>query len=156
MSAADLTTWTVEHFEELSWHDCPVHGLAIESAAYGTGELVLDLDFIVAWLSPVDNNLRFKVAPATLTFHRMHDLHITLDYVSSGAGIVPFSLGCIERRPHTYPNGVSSFAWRLLVDWPAGEISFIGPGFTQRLRGPVVEVVGEPCLPASQRSPSSA
>jgi NAD-dependent oxidoreductase involved in siderophore biosynthesis len=150
MDVSELTTWTVEHFEELSWHDCPVHGLAIEPAEYGSGELVLDLDFIVAWLPPVDNHLNFRVAPATLTFHRISDLTISLNYAAVQAGIVPFSLESIERLPHTYPSGSSAFRWRLLVDWPAGEISFVGPGFTQRLRGPIVETTG-PCLPASQR-----
>lgn len=39
-------TWTDRQFAEMSWHDNHVHGLQIVRGAHGSGELVLDIDYI--------------------------------------------------------------------------------------------------------------
>jgi len=149
-----VQSWNESHFDELSWHDNHVHGFWIRAGQHGAGELILDLDFIVEWLRPGDGALRFRVAPATLTFHDVYDLVVNLDYPSVQAGIEPFSIKDIEREPYVFPGGASGFRWRIPVNWPAGSITFVGRRFTQVLRSEPVETETQH-LPASQRVPIS-
>src|SRR5688572_29359612 len=99
---------------------------------HGTGELVLDLDFIVEWLKPNPTLFRYLIAPATLTFRRVCDLNLSVDYASCGMG--PFSIDGIERQAKVYPNGYSTFSWRIPINYPRGEVTFIADGFMQVLR----------------------
>jgi len=129
-------SWTTADYESLSWHDCHVHGFHLGNVNedHGTAELDLDVDFIVEWLPQGDRSILFRVAPATLTFHDVSSMRFLLDYCEPGAGMTPFSLDRIEREPVTYGTGYTTYRWRLPVNWPAGEITFESPGFTQQLR----------------------
>ena len=155
MTAMVGRRWTTEDFEELSWHDCSVHGLSIVGGddESGAGELVLDLDFIVEWVRVGAEQLRFWVAPATLTFHGVHELKIAIDY--AGAAMTPFSLGHIGRDGVVQPDGVSFQQWRLEVCWPFNSsITFVGSGFTQVLRREPLLVDGQR-LTVAQRTRSA-
>jgi len=125
--------WTEADYDELSWHDNHVHGIAIREGEHGTGELILDLDYIVEWIKD-GNKFKFKIAPALLTFHRISDLIISLNYVNPSAAITPFSLSDISREKHVFANGYSSFRWSMGINWPEGTVSFIADGFKQFLR----------------------
>ncbi len=144
-----LPSCTTADFPILGWHDCPVHALWIVEGDdnTGTGELILDLDYILEWINRGDV-FHFRIAPAVLRFHEVSDLRIELDY--SGWAFGPFPLDGIEREPVTCPNGHTSFRWILYVNWPGGRISFDSPGFTQRLTGPAI-VVDRQALRASER-----
>src|SRR5574341_1497260 len=121
--------YTDADFDGLSWHDCHIHALEFRvgdvDAGDWTSDLVLDIDFIVEWLCGVDSRAQFRVAPATLTFHGVTDLKITIDWGNSGFqnAIHEVSIGCIQRqviqdqkvyldRPY--------YEWRIQVNWPAG------------------------------------
>ncbi|MCA9233542.1 MAG: hypothetical protein KDA57_23080 [Planctomycetales bacterium] len=130
MSQPERKRWTTSDFESMGWHDNAVHAFRIEEGEDGEGELILDIDYIEEWLSG-EKHFEFVVCPATLQFHQVTDLRVSLDYVSPSAGLCPFSLHEIEREEHVYPNGYASFAWALRVNWPDGEITFRSPGFTQ-------------------------
>ena len=149
------TTWTAADFDDLSWHDDHVHALRIIEGEHGSGELVLDLDHIVEWLEPSDGQCRFLLAPATLTFHDITDLRITIDYASPTAAIAPMSIGEIAREPLVYPNGHRTFRWRVLVNWPAGKLTFQSPGFTQVLRAQPV-VTEKQRFDPKERAPETA
>jgi len=62
------TRWTEADFESLSWHDNHVYGLSIREGAYGSGRLVLDLDYITEWRCGLDKRCSFLLAPAELAF----------------------------------------------------------------------------------------
>lgn len=136
------THWTTADFPSLSWHDNHVHGLSIREGPHGAGELGLDLDFILEWL-PAEGAFAFRLAPATLTFHDVTDLSISIAYGRVGAAIGPFSIADVSREAHEYATGHSTFNWRILVNWPEGLISFRASGFTQTLRA-------EPCFSKDQ------
>ena len=140
-----MKTWTESDYEELSWHDCHIHGLAIAEREHGCGDLVLDIDFITEWETMDDKSLRFRVAPATLTFHDIWDLAIDLDYKTVGAGIVPFSIDGLTREPLELEHDASltMFRYRMDVNWPDGSIRFSGHRFTQSLKA-------EPIVTSSQ------
>src|SRR5262249_39372173 len=124
----------------LGWHDNHVHGLRILRGDDSGGELVLDLDHIVEWLPHAgDEPYRWRVAPATLTFHHVFNLRIEIDYASIGAGMTPFSIDVIEREADASSGG-TLFRWRIKINWPDGAITFESSGFTQVLRGAPITI----------------
>jgi hypothetical protein len=143
-----------DRFEEYTWHDNAIHGLRIVEGSDGcSGELVLDIDFIIEWLTPQSEEKPFEfiIAPAYLTFHETTNLTISVDYASCTAALQPMIIHEIRRQVVTYPNGHSSFAWKIEINWPRNSfISFHSPNFTQILRThPVVS--GAQYLSPSQR-----
>jgi hypothetical protein len=133
------TCWTDADFDTLSWHDNHVHGLQISEGQYGSGELVLDLDFIVEWVRSDSGCVQFRIAPALLTFHEVTNLKIELDYRSARAAMSPFSIAAIERRLESRERYTAT-VWTIPLNWPNGEISFEATGFSQVLRAsPIVK-----------------
>lgn len=143
-----------EQFTDFCWHDNAIHGFRLIEGSDGcSGELVLDIDYIVEWLAPKggDNRFGFRVAPADLRFHEVTDLIISIDYASSHAAFQPMVIHAIQREVMIYPNGFSSFAWRIEINWPENSyISFRANGFTQLLRAEPI-ISNSQSLPPSQR-----
>lgn len=135
-------------FEHLSWHDCRLWGLDMRAGSPDeddwTSDLVLDIDFIVEWLSAADRT-RFRVAPATLAFHGVTDLTMILDSGDSGfrVALQEVTIDRIERRRVEHQQVYLDrpyYRWRVaFASRPAGEIVFGAVGFTQTLRAaPVI------------------
>ena len=82
------TVVTEQVFDRLSWHDNYVYGIhfAIGDIERGDwrSDLVLDIDHIVEWVCGAGQAARFRVAPATLTFHHVTDLRLAVDWGDSG------------------------------------------------------------------------
>jgi hypothetical protein len=129
-------TWTTEDYDDISWHDCHVYGFHLENFVpdEGSADLVLDIDYIMKWGEEKDDFV-FTVCQATLRFHDVFMLKMSLDYVTPTAGVCPFSMADIEREELIFPNGYKSFRWNIPLNWPRGEISFQSPGFTQKMVG---------------------
>lgn len=140
--------WTQQQFEEMSWHDNHVHALRIVEGAYGSGEFVLDLDYILEWDCSTDG-CRFRIIPATLTFLEVTNLRISLDYATPSAALGPFSLHAIERHDESRERYVAQI-WKIVINWPQGEIVFEATGFTQRGNGAPVWSDGQ-CLRPDER-----
>ena len=141
--------WTDADFPEMSWHDVHVHGLRLIEGEHGTGELILDIDYILEWLKK-DKTFAFRIAPAVLQFHQISGLRMALDYARPTIGIVPFSLSGIRREPITYKTGYQSFRWFLEVNCPEGSLEFEAPSFTQTLSGPELVSPNQRLLPAER------
>jgi len=121
-------------FEKYCWHDNPIHGFRIIEMEHGTGNLELDIDYIVEWICKEDSSCDFKIAPATLTFKGITELEITLDYKACTAAISPPSIHEIKRESFSYPNGYKSYSWHIVINWPTDAyIKFMADGFTQKL-----------------------
>lgn len=120
-------------FEQMNWHDNAIHGIRIVEGPDGCeGELILDIDFIIEWLQSEDKIFKFLLTPCNLSFHDVSDLVISIDYASSTAAIQPMMVHEIRREVFTYPNGFSTFAWVIEMNWPGKSfISFQSSGFTQ-------------------------
>ncbi len=135
-------TYTEADFEQLSWHDCHLWGLAFRAGDTNdlVSELVLDIDFITEWLCAADGKTTtFRVAPARLVFQEVADLRLGLDWGSSGlpVAISPASVEGITREliPDciVYPSR-AYYLWQIRFSWPpAAEIVFKAVGFTQTL-----------------------
>ena len=141
--------WTHDQFEEMSWHDNHVHSIRIVEGIHGSGMLVLDLDYILEWICDVDGS-RFRITPATLTFHEVTDLRISLDYAAATAALGPFSIHAIERRTESRERYVAQI-WKILINWPRGEIVFEATGFEQRAIGRPVVSENQVLRPAERR-----
>lgn len=146
---------TLEKFEDYSWHDNAIHGFRIVEGDDGcSGDLILDIDFILEWLAPQgdDEPFSFRIAPANLTFHEVTDLVVSIDYSASTAAFQPMMIHEIHRSAVTYSNGYSSFSWKVEINWPRNSfISFVSSGFTQELRSEAI-VSSAQYLSPSQRS----
>jgi hypothetical protein len=66
----EKAVWTQSDYEVMGWHDCVVHALAFEPNPDRSGTLLVDLDYIVRWVEPLQPGEAFSfwVAPATLIF----------------------------------------------------------------------------------------
>lgn len=124
---------TTENFDQMNWHDNALHAFRILEGDDNTGgQLILDIDFITEWLREKDNSFSFKIAPSDLIFIDVSDLIISIDYASASAGVQPMTIHEIQREKVTYPNGYSSFKWKVDINWPPkSSISFESSGFTQ-------------------------
>ena len=141
-------TWTQLDFDRMSWHDNHVHALRLVEGQNGEGELILDIDHILEWLDSA-GGLRFRIQPATLTFHGVMFPRISIDYAAATAAFGPFMIDGIERRVESRERYEAQL-WRLPISWPGGEIEFESRGFTQRADG-VALVTSSQCLTPAER-----
>jgi hypothetical protein len=125
-----VQTWSDSQFNEMSWHDNHVHALRIVEGVHGAGQLVLDLDYILEWMKCEGDGCGFRIVPANLTFKEVTSLRISLDYATPTAALGPFSIHAIERRTERRDR-YDAQLWKILVNWPVGEISFEAIGFEQ-------------------------
>jgi hypothetical protein len=128
--------WTDQQFEEMSWHDNHVHALRIVEGKHGSGELILDLDYILEWINGADG-FQFRIVPVCLTFLEVTNLRISLDYATPTAALGPFAIHAIERHSEARERYVAQ-VWNILLNWPNGEIMFDATGFVQRVTGATV------------------
>ncbi len=140
--------WTDAQFLEMSWHDNHVHGMQLVEMDHGSGELILDIDYIVEWIKGQDA-YRFLIVPATLTFHGVTSLRFSLDYATPTAAFGPFMIHGIERHQEQRDRYLARL-WKILISWPQGELAFEGAGFTQRALGEAVQSERQ-CLSQKQR-----
>jgi hypothetical protein len=146
---AENPIWTDADFDGLTWHDNHVHGLALREGNHGAGELELDIDFIQEWVTGDGGQIHFRIVPATLTFHDVRDLRLTIDYASVTAALCAFSIDGIERSRADRGNYVATL-WSIPINWPSGAIAFEASGFTQVARG-APRLKAEQCLSAFER-----
>ena len=139
------------------WHDNVVYGLAFDRGDPDAGDwrsdLVLDIDHIVEWLCDAPDEIRFRVAPATLTFHDVTDFAIAVDQGDSGGrnALFEWSIDRVERQPLDRPEDY----WRWTIHLhapPGGSIAFGASGFTQTETVQAI-LVDEQRLPAGLRRP---
>ena len=148
-------------FDHLSWHDNTVYGLRIDVGDPTRGDwhsdLVFDIDHIVEWVCGVDRDVKFRVAPATLTFHDVADLRVAVDFGDSNyrTAMNHLSIAGITRELVPNQDGYPErtyYRWRMELNLPQGaEITFGAGGFTQTLRAEPV-LLDEQWLAAADRA----
>lgn len=129
--------WTDADFELLSWHDCTIHSVGIDQDGEYQSDLLIDLDFLLEWLTASDGTFQFRVSPALLRFHNVDKLviHMLLDYKE------PIQISEVTRCRRDDP-GYINYHWAIkLHTYPGREkqIEFDATGFSQELTAqPVV------------------
>ena len=147
-------------FDRLSWHDNALYGLRLDIGDCARGDwhadLVLDTDHIVEWLCGVDRQIRFRVAPATLTFHDVTDLQIAIDCGDSGGQIALHALSIDRITRERIPDQKICldrpyYRWQIALNLPpGGAINFGASGFTQILRAEPVVLDQQQLSPADR------
>ena len=139
-------------FERLSWHDNHIYGLrfAVGDPELGDwrSDLVFDIDHIVEWVRGDRGRLRFRVAPATLTFHDVTDLRLAIDWGDSGfrTALHEVSIDALARERIAQADQKVCldwpyYRWRITLNWPQGSgFRFGASDFTLDLRAePVLQ-----------------
>lgn len=131
-------------YDPYRFHDNQIHGIAFRTADPDrndwTSDLVLDIDHVLEWVKDGER-IRFRVQPATLTFHGVTDLRVHLDGTVEGHSVgvaLPWILEIERTAPPGAPGdpGRPSFRWRIvLASMPDGDLSFGSRGYSLELRG---------------------
>lgn len=127
----EKSVWTDADFAQMGWHDAVVHALGFDSAG---SELLLDLDYLFAWVEPEPPSAyySFWIAPSTLVFHQVWDLKMSYD-ASLGFQLLEIQRG--EERPCPYaPPGAPRQERHWMLDGVEGSISFWAGSYTQHTR----------------------
>jgi hypothetical protein len=134
--------WTQADFEQMSWHDCRLHAIAIyDDFSPHMHELRLDIDYIFQWVgfdTPTEQSGHW-ISPATLVFDpdRFH-----LDVPGPGGDWIQ----SIDRSA----TG-STTRWTISLNL-GGDITVLAPGFTQYIRrAPVFVATPNQYLETTQR-----
>ena len=119
---------TIKNFENISWHDCKIFGLAFDELKY---KLYFDIDFISEWVMPENNKKYYKlrIAPATLVFNNVWDINFEID--------TNLSLdidNVVKRNPHASKNKPMEVEYDWSIELLQGEITFKSIGFKLYLR----------------------
>jgi hypothetical protein len=118
------------------WHDNLIYGVKFDlgdpEKQVWRSDLVFDIDFIAEWLCEPTGVFRFRVAPATLTFHDVGDLSILIDQGESDGcnAMTECSIDSVTRirldRPYDF------WRWTMSLNMPSGgKIEFCASGFSE-------------------------
>jgi hypothetical protein len=142
--AVAKTVWTEADFDAMDWHDNAIHAIAVEPVPDNPGRLLVDLDYIVGWVSPTSpaTTLDFWICPATLVFDPAWDL--TTDVDMRGWA---FQLH-LNEITRSEPDERGNYEWTLTGDRFTIEVG--STSFTQYLRRPPI-FSGGPWLSVEKR-----
>ena len=124
----DKLIWTDTDFDNMDWHDNPVHAIRFSDDF----EFVLDIDYIFQWVHKGKKYL-FWISPCTLVFENVYDL--TFDVGPSTPGFtIDFVTKTNPQRPKNaeYIDRDTEFAWT--IEMQEGTITFKSVGFKQYVR----------------------
>ena len=121
-------------------------------------ELVFDIDCILEWVCESDGRCQFRVAPTTLIFHHVTDLHMAIDWGKSGFQTAIHEISIAQMTRSQIENQKICldrpyYDWKIETNFPKeGRITFGASGFTQVLRAEPL-LIDEQKLAPSQRTP---
>lgn len=128
--------FTNENFEEISLHDNKIHGVqfCVDHEKFQS-DVVFDIDYIVEW--ECDSKCEFIVAPATLRFHNVTDLNLSINWGDSGfqnSVSGPFILELKREPAETKMRIDKYYRWEIVCNNEKHNISFGASGFTMKLQ----------------------
>ncbi|WP_034855191.1 hypothetical protein [Sinorhizobium sojae] len=138
------------------WHDNLIYGIRFDigdpERQDWRSDLVLDIDFIVEWLCGNSGEARFRIAPATLTFHDVADLQLSINHGDSEGRTAMSELSIDRVSRERLARPFEFWRWTISLNSPqGGKIAFCASGYSEMLRvGP--RLVSEQRLPRGQRS----
>lgn len=124
--------WTEVDFEGMDWHDSRIHALAFLPDEF---EIVFDVDYILQWIHPESDEVRFQfwIAPATLVFENVYDLEFEIKSFNGG-----LEIDNIRREDERLPRNAQHIGreaeWQWVMEFQEGEIKFRSAGYKQYIR----------------------
>ncbi|HEX8430100.1 MAG TPA: hypothetical protein VF625_02390 [Longimicrobium sp.] len=127
----EKAVWTDADFEEMGWHDVPIHATAYLSEL---DEIAFDIDYILKWVNPAagETFYSFWIAPATLVFENVTDLRIDLEFFGNNITIQHLSRADMQPTRQGFIGPDAAWLWTL--NCLEGAIQFRATGFRQTIR----------------------
>jgi hypothetical protein len=94
----------------------------------------------VEWLKSEEGAIRWRIAPATLTFAWVRDLRVAVDFTGDAlaSAVTEWSIHVVRRTavpPRDGYRGDPEHRWQIVLNVPeGGEIAFVATGHTLALR----------------------
>lgn len=123
--------WTEADFDQMGWHDVHIHAIAFSTE---THELLLDIDYMFAWVDPEapDPHYTFWMAPCTLVFSNVHNFIADIEW---GLGL---EIDDVSREDAGRPQNAAYIKrnreWKWNFDCQEGSFSFHSVGYMQITR----------------------
>ena len=125
------SVWTQDDLEEMSWHDCRVHGIGmVDDFEPHLHEFRLDIDYIFKWPGFCDGSEEqgFWVSPATLVFENPVEMSIKIsDWLDT------YILNVTRTGPHKSSDLEPQWVWQFDLS-SGGRIKITSAKFTQYIR----------------------
>lgn len=120
----------------MGWHDCRIHAISVGEYGDGTlppARLLLDLDYIVRWVSPApgEENFTFWISPVTLVFEGAWN-------ISGELGPLHEAMEIADIHRLDAPDGSSDPLWH--VEGQNFDLRLRAAGYTQVARLPPLYV----------------
>ncbi|GAA4832106.1 hypothetical protein [Kitasatospora terrestris] len=130
-SGLSKTVWSDADFDEMEWHQVTIHGLCVQPGAADGAlpRLMLDIDYIIRWVYPVEpeKHFTFWISPATLVFEDVRDVVGDLSFTG-----LPLSLDIDQLRRADPQDGEDAPHWH--IEGQSFDLRFRASGFRQYLR----------------------
>ncbi|MBK8550757.1 MAG: hypothetical protein IPL53_06725 [Ignavibacteria bacterium] len=109
----EKSIWTEQDFWDMRWHDACLHGWAIENKGDQESDLLLDIDYIFAWIPPVPPSTHFAywIAPCTVVFTNVSSFHIYCDE-DGYLDVMSISDIYMQQKPMK-EMGISDYEWKI-------------------------------------------
>lgn len=120
----EKSVWTHADFDKMGWHDVFIHACSFQPEER---ELLLDIDYIFAWVDPEPPApyFTFWIAPSTLVFDDVHDFKAELGE--------PLGLQIMDlNRIDAHTPFASTWTWKL--ELLQGKMEFLSTSFSQYTR----------------------
>jgi len=117
--------WTQSDFVQMGWHDVHIHAIAFATSEY---ELILDIDYLFAWVEPdpPSEYFTFWMSPCTLIFRNVHSFTARIEW---GLGLEIGHVSCEEvGRPKNADIIKEDIEWKWLFECQEGEFCFHSTG----------------------------
>ncbi|MGW4891381.1 hypothetical protein ACWEQL_03815 [Kitasatospora sp. NPDC004240] len=132
-SGLTKSIWSDADFDAMGWHDVTIHGLCVQPPTSDNAlpRLLLDIDYIVRWVHPVEPETHFSfwIAPSTLVFEDVWDIEGDLDFKWTA-----LSLDIDHLRRSTPQDSRGGPQWH--IEGHSFELKFRAAGFRQYVRQP--------------------
>lgn len=152
----EKTRWTDSDFDEISWHDCMIRSITLDQDGEWQSDLVLDLDFILEWISDDSPMFRFRIAPAQLRFTDVGNLRFDI-HLGFKEPMTVYSVTRTDLPPAGKGEGAREAHYVIDIEYIPrphdNRIEFDATGFTQHLTGVPVET-NEQYLTTAEREAS--
>jgi len=124
--------WTEADFEKMRWHDSQIHAIAFSPEKF---EIVLDIDYILQWIHPKQNETYYKfwVSPATLVFKNVCEVNFDIGSYTCGLEIDSIKRED-ARRPRNTDHIRKYQEWLWTIECQEGQITFRSAGYKQYIR----------------------
>lgn len=141
--------WTDRDFPELDFHMVEIRGIGFVNDFPDRLELLLDLDYIVKWVTKnlPGSPIEFWVSPTTLVFKDVFDLKMSVDATQPS-----LQIDYLDRKERLLASGMKTFDWRIdFQDAESGAIQFVSTGFNMFIRKRPLLLASRPYLDWSTR-----